>query len=54
MEDAELRKFALSVSVDLYKLWVKNGEVNATLEHQIEDIRIVADTFYTFLKGENK
>jgi hypothetical protein len=52
--DQELRKVALSLSVDLHKVWLEKGEITATAELQLEDIRYIAQIFYDFLKGETK
>ena len=52
--DDDLRDNALLKSMALYGKWFDRGEVTATLEHQVEDIISVANTFYTFLKGETK
>ena len=50
----DLRDNALVKSMALYVKWLERGDVTATLEHQVEDIISVANTFYTFLKGETK
>jgi hypothetical protein len=50
----DLRSNALSKSMALFGKWFDRGDVNATLEHQVEDIVSVANTFYAFLKGETK
>jgi hypothetical protein len=52
--DEELRKSALSLAVDLHKVWLKEGHISCSAELQIEDIRHVAARFYDFLKGETK
>jgi hypothetical protein len=50
----DLRDNALSMSLALFGKWFDRGDVTATLEHQVEDIVSVANTFYKFLKGETK
>ena len=50
----ELRENALNKSLALFGKWFDRGDVTATLEHQVEDIITVANTFYKFLKGETK
>ena len=50
----DLRDNALLKSMALYGKWFDRGDVTATLEHQVEDIVSVANTFYKFLKGETK
>lgn len=50
----DLRDNALIKSLALYMRWCDDGRVTATLEHQVEDIISVANTFYQFLKGDTK
>jgi hypothetical protein len=54
LRDDDFRDNALSKSMALFGKWFDRGDVTATLEHQVEDIISVANTFYTFLKGETK
>ena len=52
--EEDLRVVALRASVDLHKVWLKEGHISCSAELQLEDIRHVADNFYQFLKGETK
>ena len=54
LRDDDFRDTALSMSLALFGKWFDRGDVTATLEHQVEDIVSVANTFYKFLKGETK
>jgi hypothetical protein len=54
LRDDDFRDNALSKSMALFGKWFDRGDVTATLEHQVEDIIVVANTFYKFLKGETK
>lgn len=54
LRDDDFRDNALTMSLALFGKWFDRGDVTATLEHQVEDIVSVANTFYKFLKGETK
>jgi hypothetical protein len=54
LRDDDFRDNALSKSMALFGKWFDRGDVTATLEHQVEDIIVVANTFYKSLKGETK
>jgi hypothetical protein len=54
LRDDDFRDNALNKSLALFGKWFDRGDVTATLEHQVEDIIVVANTFYKFLKGETK
>lgn len=49
--DEESRKFALSVAVDLHKVWLKRGDIECSVERQLDDIQYIAARFYEFIKG---
>ena len=52
--NAHLRKQALEKSIQLHSLWLHRGEINCNADLQLQDIIHVANTFYTFLKGDTK
>ena len=52
--NAHLRKQAMEMSIQMYRLWHQQGEIHTSPELQIQDIIYVAKTFYNFLKGDTK